>query len=161
MTEQDRSRPLRIPTEADWGDYQADVDQKWAQDQYLGCSNEEMQKYFRSKPIEAASDLQFMPEIPFRYYVLGYRDCVMACEYDPLDASDAASCFLNLVASKLEKEPRHIVPVMPELMPALQFVAENQARSQAEEEIYGKFREKFARIQTSYAKCKDRYRRCP
>jgi hypothetical protein len=149
----------RIPTEADWGDYLADLDQKWAHDRFSGNSNEEMQHYFRNSPIEGASDLQFMPEMPFRYYMLGYRDSVMADDFDFLEGSDAASCFVNLITLKLEKEPRHIVPIMQELLPALEFVSQNQARFKADESIYGSFAEKLGRIQELYAEAKGRYRR--
>lgn len=113
----------RIPTEADWGDYCSDLDQKWAHDQYINHSNDEMQKYFRNSPIEASSDLEFMPEIPFRYYMLGYRDLVMSVGPDDLFDSDAASCFLNLVTRKLKNQPKYIVPIMSELVAALEFVA--------------------------------------
>ena len=155
------TREPRIPTESDWGDYRGDLDQQWAHDQYCGRSNEEMQKYFRNSPIEAASDLQFMPEIPFRYYMLGYRDFVISRNFDFLDSSDAASCFLNLVMHKLEREPRYIVPIMPELLSALKYVADNQAEFQADEKIYGNFAEKFERINSLYRDSKDRYRRYP
>jgi len=149
----------RIPTEADWGAYQNDVDQKWAHDQYCGRSNGEMQHYFRNSPIEAASDLQFMPEVPFRYYVIGYRDFVVSGSIERLNASDAASCFLNLVAHKLERQPRYVVPVIPELLGALRQVAQNQAGFHADENIYGSFLERLQRIETLYAEVKDRYRR--
>jgi hypothetical protein len=154
-------RDQRIPTEADWGDYRADLDQKWAHDHYCGHSNEQMQKYFRNSPIEAASDLQFMPEIPFRYYMLGYRDFLMSRNFGPFNAPDAASCFLRLVIHKLERGPRYIVAIMPELLPALKYVAEHQAEFQADQKIYGNFPEKFEKIQVLYAACKDRYRRYP
>jgi hypothetical protein len=150
-----------IPAESDWGDYNADLDQKWAHDRYIGRSNEEMQHYFRSNPIEAASDLQFMSEVPFRYYMLGYRDFVMSGNFAHLDASDAASCFLGVVTEKLEKQPRYIAPIMPDLLPALEYVASNQAEFDADERIYGNFLKRLKRIQTLYAESKDRYKRYP
>jgi len=145
-----RENPLRVPSEKEWGDYQADLDQKWAHDHYIGRSNEEMQTYFRNNPIESASDLQFMPEVPFRYYILGFRDYVMEARTDRSWASDAASCFLRLVLRKLEQQPKHIAPIMPDLFPALHHVAQNQASIEASENIYGKFSETLARIQTLY-----------
>ncbi|HLJ88222.1 MAG TPA: hypothetical protein VKZ53_15480 [Candidatus Angelobacter sp.] len=150
-----------IPTESDWGDYQADLDQKWAHDQYCGRSNAERQDYLRNSPIEAASDLRFMPEIPFRYYVLGYRDLVMSGNLEDLDRADAASCFLGLVANKLEKQPRYIVPVMPHLLPAIEHVARHQAEFGADESIYGSFSEMLARIHSLYAEVRDRYSNYP
>ena len=151
----------RVPTESDWGNYQTDLDQKWAHDQYCGRSNEEMQPYFRNSPVEGASDLEFMPEIPFRYYILGYRDFVMSGHFERLAASDAASCFLNLVTRKLERQPRYIVPIMPELVSALKHVAHNQAEFQADENIYGNFLKKLERIEALYTESKSRYRQYP
>jgi hypothetical protein len=71
-------------------------------------------------------DLRWMPDVPFRYYILGFRDFITAKEFDFLDGSDAASCFLGLVLEKLENHTRLIVPVMPELLTAVEYVARNQ-----------------------------------
>jgi hypothetical protein len=98
-----------------------------------------------------------MPEIPFRYYMLGYRDFVMS--RDPDNAADAASCFLGLVLQKLEEQPRYIVPIMPDLGATVEYVAHHQAEFEAEERIYGSFLEKLMRIQSLYAESKNRYRR--
>jgi hypothetical protein len=146
-----------IPSEADWGDYRSDLDQEWAHDQYCGKSNEQMQSYFEHNAIESASDLQFMPEIPFRYYVVGFRDSVVSAE--GRDRSDAASCFLNLVLQKLKEQPRYIVPVMPELLSTLEYIGTHQATFKADENIYGNFHKKLNEIKKLYEECKGRYRR--
>jgi len=91
-----------------------------------------------------------MPELPFRYYMLGFRDFVMAGKFDPLWASDAASCFVGLVLEKLEKQPRHILQIMPELLPAVRYVAMNQSLFEASENVYGSFPEKLRRIEGLY-----------
>jgi hypothetical protein len=91
-----------------------------------------------------------MPEVPFRYYVLGFRDFVMAGQFDHLEGSDAASCFLSLVLEKLEKQPSYILSVMPQLLPAVRHVAMNQASFDANERIYGSFQEKLGRIEALY-----------
>lgn len=152
-------RALGIPTEADWGDYSADLDQNWAHQHYYGKTNEEMREHFSNNPIEGASDLRFMPETPFRYYMLGYRDYVMSGEFDVCDGASAADCFLTLVRDKLEKEPRYIVPIMSELLPAIEHVATHQEQFDADEHIFGSFRDKLERIRALYADAKDRYRR--
>jgi len=146
---------LSIPTEADWGDYRSDLDQESAHETFAGKSNAEMQQYFREIPIEAASDLRFMPETPFRYYMLGFRDCVMAGGFEPCHDCDAASCFIRLVAEKLETQPRYIVPIMPELLSAVEYVARNQTAFNAEESIYGSFPEILKEIQGLYANARD------
>lgn len=118
---------------------------------FLPRSNEELQPFFRRNPLGLTDDLRWMPDVPFRFYILGFRDFVMAKDFDFLDGSDAASCFLGLVLEKLEKNPRLIVPVMPELLPAVEYVARNQKVFDADEHIYGDFLEKLSRIQTLYA----------
>src|SRR5882724_2375449 len=105
-----------------------------------------MQPYIRGTPIGAAGDLYFMPEVPFRYYVLGYRDYIMAGRFSKHDASDAASCFVRLVLRKLQEQPRYIVSIMPELLPAVEHVAQNQAAFHADESIYGSFLEMLKQI---------------
>jgi hypothetical protein len=66
---------------------------------------------------------------------------------------------MQLVLHKLQEQPRSIVPVMPELVSALEYVAHNQAAFEADEHIYGNFLEMLKQIQVLYAEVKDRYRR--
>jgi len=143
---------MAVPTEADWGDYKADLDTNWAHDRFAGHTNEEMQAYFYKNVIEAYEDLRFMPEVPFRYYMLGFRDFVMAGKFDFLEASNAANCFLCLVHEKLKEQPEYILPIMPELLPTVRFVAQNQAAFDAEERFYGRFREKLDQIEALYSR---------
>ena len=148
---QKRMISLDVPTEADWGDYKSDLDQNHAHSVFAGRTNEEMQPFFRRNPIGLTDDLRWMPEIPFRYYILGFRDVVMARQFDFREGSDAASCFLGLVLEKLERNPRLIAPVMPELMAAVEYVAHNQNLFEADERIYGIFEEKLSSIKRLYA----------
>ena len=91
-----------------------------------------------------------MPEVPFRYYMLGFRDFVMARNFDTFWGSDAASCFLQLIEEKLKGQPRYIVPIMPELLPAIEHVTQNQAAYKADEKIYGSFLDAGRRIRSLY-----------
>ena len=141
---------MRVPTEAEWGDYGADLDAADAHEMFGGRTNEEMLPHFRRNVIERTDELRWMPEVPFRYYMLGFRDFMMEGVFDFLEASDAASCFLGLVLEKLEKQPGYILPVMPELLPAVRHVAMNQASFEADESIYGSFAEKVRRIEALY-----------
>jgi hypothetical protein len=136
-----------VPEEKDWGDYQSDLDRKSAHDLFAGHTNEQMRPYFRQNPIERTDDLRWMPEAAFRYYMLGFRDCLVDRDFDFLETSNAANCFLGLIIEKLEKQPEVIVPIMPELLPSVEHVARNQALYEAEESIYGNFLEKLAQIQ--------------
>jgi hypothetical protein len=147
-----RYQPLSVPSETDWGNYKSDLDQNHAYSVCAGRTNDEMQPFFRRNVIEMTSELRWMPEVPFRYYMLGFRDFVMAKEFDFLSASDAASCFLNLVLEKLEEQPLCIVAIMPDLLSAVEFVARNQELYEADEAIYGNFVEKLSRIHELYAR---------
>jgi hypothetical protein len=93
-----------------------------------------------------------MPVIPFRYYMLGFRDFVMAGNFDLLDDSDAASSFLGLVEEMLEKQPEFILPIMAELLPAVRYVGQNQSTFNADEKIYGSFVEKLRRIEALFSR---------
>jgi hypothetical protein len=139
-------KPLRVPREEDWGDYASDLDRNYAHGIFAGRTNLEVAALIRANPIERVGDLRWMPAVPFRYYVLGLRDLILANDFDDLDASDAASCFLGLVLNKLEKQPHYILPIMSELAPALEFVAHNQDLFKADERIYGNFLELRGRI---------------
>ncbi len=137
---------MPVPTEKDWGDYHSDLDQEYAHRVFAGHTNEEMQPHFRANVIERTSDLRFMPEIPFRYYMIGFRDFVLAGDFAHLEGSDAASCFLRLVRQKLEREPASIARIMPELLEAVDHVARNQSAYEADTEIYGDFLDLLAEI---------------
>lgn len=141
---------MGVPTEADWGDYKADLDQKHAHDLFAGRTNQEMLPHFQRNVIERTDELRWMPETPFRYYMIGFRDFLTTEKTEPAWAADAASCFLGLVLEKLNKQPTFIVPIMPELLPALRHVAQNQAIYGADKDIYGSFQEKLGRIEILY-----------
>jgi hypothetical protein len=69
-------------------------------------------------------------------------------DFDPNWASDSASCFLELVEEKLNKQPHYILPIMSELMKAVRFAAQNQQRYEVEEKIYGNFQAALGRIES-------------
>ena|SRR5579883_1539711 len=151
--EKAKSKCNTVPTEQDWGDYQRDLDQNSAHEKFFGRTNEEMQPRFRRNLFSYEEELYYMPEIPFRYYTLGFRDFVMAGNFEGRDASGAASCFLGLVEQKLQNNPRHIMPIMPDLFPAIEHVAHNQSAYDADVEIYGHFLDTLKRIQDLYERC--------
>jgi hypothetical protein len=145
-----QTNALSVPTEEDWGDYKSDLDQEYAHRVFAGRTKQHMEPRFRNNPIESTDELRWMPDVPFRYYMLGFRDFMIGKDFDGQE-SDAASCFLGLILEKLEKQPLTIAPIMKELLPTIEYVAQNQAQFDAEIEIYGNFLDKLARIKTLYA----------
>jgi hypothetical protein len=140
---------LLVPKEEDWGNYKSDLDQEYAHRVFAGRTNQEVQPFFRDNPIESTDELRWMPDVPFRYYMVGFADFMMAKDFDGHE-SDAASCFLGLILEKLEKHPLTIVPIMRELLPVAEYVAQNQAEFDAEIEFYGNFLDRLAKIKTLY-----------
>jgi len=142
-----------VPSEADWGNYQNDLDQNHAHQMFAGKTNAEVQHYFLENPLALTDELRWMPRIPFQYYMIGFRDFIKAGVFEPTWASDAASCFLGLVLEKLQNHPLNILPIMPELLPTIEYVASNQEKFDANESIYGSFPEILKQIKALF----DRY----
>jgi hypothetical protein len=138
---------MPVPTEAEWGDDQGDLDQTHTHMLFAGRTNQEMLRHFRRNVIERTDEIRWMPESPFRYYMLGFRDFVMSDDFGELGPADAASCFLRLILEKLEKQPEYILPIIPHLLPAIRYVATNQESFHASESAYGSFQEKLERIE--------------
>jgi hypothetical protein len=145
-----------IPTEADWEAWPANaerwlgLDEAYARKRFEGKSFEEALHLFRtSQVLSCSEDVSYMPPVPFRFYILVFKEHVMAEAGGGAqsDASDAASSFLNLVERKLTEDVGFIAPIMAELTPAVEFVAKNQTLYRADKDIYGDFLEQLARIQ--------------
>jgi hypothetical protein len=137
----------RIPSELDWGDYSADLDEEYAHRTFAGKSLEEAIPLFQAHVIERCGELQFMPLIPFQYYMYALRNYVMSERVLTSDMScDAASCFLGLVLLKLRDAPASIMPIMEDMMPAIEYVVSNQILFDADIDIYGDFTEKLTEL---------------
>lgn len=135
-----------VPTESDWENYQDDLDASYAHKIFFGKTNDEMQKRFKGSILGRVEDLRSMPRVPFQYYIFGLRDFVMARDFNLLDSSDAASCFLDLLLQKIEEQPAYVITLIKELAPDINFVADNQELYKAPENIYGNFPSKRDRI---------------
>ncbi len=136
----------KIPTEKEWFGYQNDIDARYAHKIFYGKSNEEMQSALRDNVLERVDEIRFMPIGAFQYYIFGLRDYVIRQNFGYYDASDSASCFLGLILEKLQKSPEYILPVIPELMADIEFVVSNQDIYEADEEIYGDFKNLYQQI---------------
>jgi hypothetical protein len=62
------------------------------------------------------------------------------------DPWSAASSFLNLVERKVRCEINFIAPIMEDLLPTVEFIAMNQRKYFATQDIYGDFRDQLMRI---------------
>ena len=133
---------MRVPTEEEWRTpNDDDLDVAYARKMFFGKTADEVQPMFRENVLERVSELRFMPAMPFRYYVIAFRDFVLsvADDDDECMRSDAASSFLRLVEDRLEVDPASVRPILSELSPAIEAVAHDQERYGAEASIYGRF----------------------
>jgi len=131
---------VEIPSNDDWEGYQGDLDAEWAYKIFAGKSNDQVQADFERTVLERAEELWYMPDRPFRYYIFGFKQYLERTSFPNFDSSDAASSFLRLIET-LEEKPERIRPVIGDLMPCVRFVANNQALYEADEDIYGSFKE--------------------
>ncbi|ASF45345.1 hypothetical protein [Methylovulum psychrotolerans] len=137
---------IEIPTETDWEEYWADLDQRDAYEVFYGRTNAEMHKEFRKYVTGRTTDLRFMPAIPFRYYMLGFKDFVVSSRFDELDAPDVANCYISLVEDKLKDAPEHILPIFDKLLGTAEYIANHQDDYGASVHIYGDFQDKLTLI---------------
>lgn len=143
----------KIPTDQDWENYKSDLDAKYAHGIYFGKTNSEMLPLYKDHVLSRSEDINWMPKKPFQYYILGFRDYVIARNFCFYECSDAASSFLLLILNKLEKQPDFILPIYSELASAIEFIAKNQSLYEADLEIYGDFLEHYSKI----SKCVKEY----
>jgi len=138
---------MKVPTEEEWENYWDDLDTKYAYKVFYGKTNDEVQEEFKCAVLERAEELSYMPIKPFQYYVFGFKQFIESGQFDELDASDVASCFIRLIEDMLIRKPAYVKPILNELLSTLKHVAENQADYDADEEIYDNFNEIFENIQ--------------
>ncbi len=129
----------KVPSKKEWKGYEKDIDASYAFKLFYGKTNAEVQDLLRKNVIESVDEIRFMPIGAFQYYIFALRDYVMKREFEFYDSSDAASCFIGLVLEKLRESPEFILPIIDELLPAVEFVAKNQTLYDADEDIYGDF----------------------
>lgn len=147
---------MNIPNEEDWLNWPAgadrplDLDEEYARRRFAGKSFEQALEVFETTNVlSCAEDVDSMPPVPFRYYMLVFKAYMLAVvEKDNWSAPDAASSFLNLVERKVKTEIDWIAPIMNDLLPAIELVATNQKKYEADADIYGDFREQLARIKS-------------
>lgn len=141
---------MEIPSREDWSGFEKNLDAQYAFKIFFGKSISEAIQLIQKNPIERGEEIRFMPPVPFRYYILAFRDYVLSEK--SRDDSDAASCYLHLLDDKVADEPETINPVMPALIESVQKVAEARSFYDADLDIYGDFEQIGARILAAYRK---------
>ena len=141
-----------IPTEEQWGSWKSDVDLASAHNIFFGKSNAEVQDDFYRCVIERADELRYMPNEVFQYYILGFKDFIMAGKFQLFDSADAADSFLKLIEHKLKNSYESLKPVFSDIYPAIEYVCQNQVEFDADINIYGDFSERLEGIKKAIGK---------
>ncbi len=132
-----------IPTEADWGDYQVEMDCQEAYDLYAGKDAESLKSLFVESVGRCVDGLHFMPPKVFHYYARIFSDYVKQAEIMPglqtEDRARAAAGLFTLLENKLHISPQDLQEIYPQLMEVANYVADHQANYYADKEKYGDF----------------------
>lgn len=135
---------MNIPAEKDWENWNEDLDTRCAFEQFGGKSISEAVDLFVENALYYQEDLQWMPKIPFQYYIHAYKEYLLSPK--AAEDSDAASCYLRLIKLKLETDPESVREIFDSLLPSIRHVVDNQGFYDADIEIYGDFKDLFKKI---------------
>ncbi len=127
---------MQIPTVQDWGPVRDD--DVWARKVYMGRSIDDLHAHFLDNAVSAAEDLIEMREIPFRYYIYGFKNALESaaadpdCEYPP---EMAMSSIFFVLEHTLRYDSAKIWPILDEWLE----IAKNLYESLADpdEESFG------------------------
>jgi hypothetical protein len=135
---------MKIPGAEEWAE-QKDVDARNVHAFWYGKSLDDVQEFFRgSQSIQRSDELLFMPRRAFQFYIFAFTQYVMS--EAAVGDSDAAGSFLRVLIAREKGDPGSVAQIYDQLQATLEFVAESQARFDADHNIYGDFREKAAEL---------------
>lgn len=140
----------KVPNRNDWGDVNADSHLRDAFHLYGGKTVDEAAQYFVADPIQQAQVLRYSTPAVFDYYVFCFVNYLTT--EASVGESDMASCFLNLIVEKSDKDPLGLARIYPTLSSAVEVIAGRQQFYEADQNIYGSFREKKDKIQRNMDK---------
>ena len=133
-----------IPKEKDWKNYQDDLDTNWAFKKFFGKSISEAKKAFFDSPLERSFDLTYMAEIPFRYYMIAFRDYVQERNFPYMDCGSSYCAYVDTILVMLNDNPEHILPILGDVLPLAEEIAEKQEEYEISENIFGNYASKIA-----------------
>jgi len=115
-----------IPTIAEWGDYEADLDTKWTFDKFNQKNFAEAAALFASCASATCEDLGYMPLKPFQYYMTAITRYISSEGFkNTLDlfTDDAIYFFFCRVVDMLGNKPDFILPIWHDVDAALTKIA--------------------------------------
>lgn len=130
-----------IPSIQDWGDYKANFDSASAFDRFYGKSSEEVTRQFYQGVTEKYSELLFMPEKAFQYYIFALADFVIGGNFHPIysRASTAAGCLFDIVMERVKIDYGSVAPIAGRLLEYLRAVADNPAQYGTDDDFQARY----------------------
>lgn len=131
----------KIPEDADWEDYQADIDTIDAYKLYAGKDAEGLKSVFCEFTERCVDGLHFMPVSVFNYYAdifAGYIEqvcCIPGLSSD--NKAKAAAGLFTLLENKLHIMPNDLKTIFSRLIGVASYVASNQEAYCMSKEHYG------------------------
>jgi len=138
------AKKMNIPTETDWGGAKLHGDEGYAFRHFAGKSLSEAQKLFEKDALTYQEDLTWMPMKPFKFYLRAFMDYLDSEESE--GDSDGASCFISLISQKLGTESDYLTELWPRIEESLEAIKSKQDWYQADEDIYGDFTRRVAKV---------------
>lgn len=137
-----------LPTREEINVYDS-LDERAACEHFLGKSLQEAEALFRDNSLYYQEDLMFMGGSAFRFYVQAAINYIQS----ESASGDGAiiSCFAAFLEHRLEHEPQDLVPVIPQLVSACQFITDHWDRFDLTPEIYVGLRERYTALERSLA----------
>ena len=129
---------MKIPSDTEWGDLPKVMDLGCAYRHFFGKTLEEAYQMFADNALTYQEDLDYMPKLPFQYYVRAYIHYILS-ERTSGD-SDAANCFIGLIETHLRDNPTWIAETWESVRRALTKISVQQEEFyDACPSIYGDF----------------------
>jgi hypothetical protein len=133
----------KVPGPAEWAGYETDLDVRDAHRMLFGKTVQDAateHNFGGGRAISRMDELLFMPTRAFQYYVFAFAEYLMtgAAKGDP----DAASPFLSLLEAREKRDPGSVAQIYEKLAPFVEYVGANQEHFDADQDIYGNFRER-------------------
>lgn len=140
---------METPTKNDWEsiDYPADnLDVICARKHFFGKTLKEAESLFADNALYYQEDLSYMPPSPFRYYLHAYMSYLTSSHSE--GDTDAASCFLGLLAEKLdtENEKNGLLAFWDRIEETLASIRQRKEWFEWDHDIYGDLEERIAAI---------------
>ena len=139
----DTRKMTKIPSLEDWKNYKDNFDSASAFDRFYGKTREVVIKEFYNGVTEKYSELLYMPEKAFQYYIFALVDFVKEGNFHPIYSTPSTSigCLFDIVIERAKIDCASVVPVAKELLSQLKIIANYSDRYNSQENFQERFRE--------------------